>query len=366
MLAQVCVLKLYSRAADMAAVDQFAPPTSTAPFTDSELKVCLRVLRVIASADAEALVALPPGAFEARQQLVGLSKHAKRRDRPKPPPAAAAEPASDASAPTASLVADGAVSVPAQFLSRPLYMNPVCLLASRRPRGGSVNLMTISWLTAVDNDGGFACSVNQNRHTATLLAANPTFTLSVPVAGMEALVRRVGSTSGRRLPADATDKPAWLGIELCRPGWQPLSPAERAAAATEEEAAEGAPRWAADADVRLEPPSAAEADAELRHAVAVAPCVAHVVARVRTVRGIASMAAGGGGGGGSGGGGSDAHFLLVCQVVAAYARESHWSGKTLEPQREGAPPVLSFFGSQRFGGVQPLPPEDNKAAAAPT
>ena len=348
----------------MAVDDESTPASSTAPFTDAELKVCLRVLRVIASADAETLAALPSGTVEARKQLVGLSKHAKRRDRPRPPPAAA-EPASGASAPAAPLVADGAVRVPAQFLSRPLYMNPVCLLASRRPRGGAVNLMTISWLTAVDNDGGFACSVNQNRHTATFLAANPTFTLSVPVAGMEALVRRVGSTSGGRLPPDAADKPAWLGIELCRPGWQPLSSAERAAAATKDEketVGTEAPRWAADVDLRLEPAAAeAEEDAERCHAVAVAPCVAHVVARVRSVRGISSMATaaleggvGDGGGGGGGGGGGNAHFLLVCQAVAAYAREGYWSGKTLEPQREGAPPVLSFFGSQRFGGVQPL------------
>ena len=54
------------------------------------------------------------------------------------------------------------------------------------------------------------------------------------------------------------------------------------------------------------------------------------------------------------GGGGDAHFWLGCQAIAAFARDSHWSGKTLEPQHADAPPVLSFFGSQRFGAVQPL------------
>ena len=79
---------------------------------------------------------------------------------------------------------------------------------------------------------------------------------------------------------------------------------------------------------------------EVGRAVAVAPCVAHLVASVRAVRGVSSGADG------------DAHFLLRCQVLAAYVRDSHWSGKTFEPQQEGAPQILSFLGSQRFGSVR--------------
>ena len=45
-------------------------------------------------------------------------------------------------------------------------------------------------------------------------------------------------------------------------------------------------------------------------------------------------------------------LLFLCQVHAAYVRESHWSGKTLEPLEEAAPQILSFLGSQRFGSVQ--------------
>ena len=49
-------------------------------------------------------------------------------------------------------------------LSRLLYPNPVCFLSSWA--GGRRNLMTISWLTAVDNEGRFVLSMNQRRHTA--------------------------------------------------------------------------------------------------------------------------------------------------------------------------------------------------------
>ena len=48
-------------------------------------------------------------------------------------------------------------------------------------------------------------------------------------------------------------------------------------------------------------------------------------------------------------------LAVADEMPAAYVRESHWSGKTLEPQQDGAPPILSFLGSQRFGCVQPVP-----------
>ena len=101
-------------------------------------------------------------------------------------------------------------------------MNPVCLLASRRPRGGAVNLMTISWLTAVDNDGGFACSVNQNRHTATFLAANPTF-MSGFYAWLVAQVLKVFTTRW-------TEKKLTLNM-LWSSGGMPSSHSVRPAAA---------------------------------------------------------------------------------------------------------------------------------------
>ena len=57
-----------------------------------------------------------------------------------------------------------------------------------------------------------------------------------------------------------------------------------------------------------------------------------------TMYGGMGAAGGDGGDGGGGGGGGGAHFLLCCQVHAAYVRGTHWSGKTLEPQDEGPAP----------------------------
>ena len=67
-------------------------------------------------------------------------------------------------------------SVPPHLAARLLYASPVCFLATRdRAAGGaaaggwagsSVNVMTVSWLTAVDNRGTFVASINGGRHTA--------------------------------------------------------------------------------------------------------------------------------------------------------------------------------------------------------
>jgi hypothetical protein len=64
--------------------------------------------------------------------------------------------------------------------------------------------MVLSWLTAINNRGSFVFSLNRRRHTSSLLKrafnsnqSKTMFVLAVPIHGMEALVRRVGSTSGR-------------------------------------------------------------------------------------------------------------------------------------------------------------------------
>eukprot|EP00757_Euglenozoa_sp_SAG-D1_P020004 gene20004-7096_t len=86
------------------------------------------------------------------------------------------------------------VEVPKHLFSRILYPNPVCFLTSRTEN--EVNVMTISWLTAIDNNGVFFASMNQKRHSASLVFAGAVetqrFTLSVPVQGMEATLKKVG------------------------------------------------------------------------------------------------------------------------------------------------------------------------------
>ena len=52
----------------------------------------------------------------------------------------------------------------------------------------------LSWLTASNNNGQFVFSLNRRRYTTEILQS--AFVLCVPVAGMEDLVRDVGSISG--------------------------------------------------------------------------------------------------------------------------------------------------------------------------
>jgi hypothetical protein len=137
--------------------------------------------------------------------------------------------------------------------SRLLYTNPVCFLcatsgsascsvdnddgddddkrpstttlpATRPSRGyptakrsaANEKVMVLSWLTATNNNGRFIFSLNRRRHSSSLLksslspssSCSSEFTLSVPVQGMEELVRSVGSVSGQfgsKFPADYKD-----------------------------------------------------------------------------------------------------------------------------------------------------------------
>jgi flavin reductase (DIM6/NTAB) family NADH-FMN oxidoreductase RutF len=95
--------------------------------------------------------------------------------------------------------------------------------------GGAFNAMTVSWLTPVDNRGGFVMSLNGQRHTAhNLTHCDPSFTLSPGAAGMEALLLAVGGCSGRPPTAAGgrgggaagvgADKVARCGVPLVAPG----------------------------------------------------------------------------------------------------------------------------------------------------
>lgn len=127
--------------------------------------------------------------------------------------------------------------------SRLLYTNPVCFLSTTtsqpepfqnadRDSDGKVsarkidsqpphnnnniqrNVMVLSWLTASNNNGRFLFSIHKTRYSTQLLTrrrrdendsssnksnyeAGAEFSLSVPVKGMEEIVKDVGSISGR-------------------------------------------------------------------------------------------------------------------------------------------------------------------------
>nr|CAG4716880.1 unnamed protein product [Naegleria fowleri] len=84
---------------------------------------------------------------------------------------------------------------PANLLSRLLYTNPVCLLTSSF--NNQRNIMTITWLTPVDNSGHFVCSMNTARHSASLVLPSMKFALNVPTIELENTVLAVGGCSGR-------------------------------------------------------------------------------------------------------------------------------------------------------------------------
>ena len=339
--------------------------------SEQDVSTALRVLK-LAGRDTEGAAAIRQVIGGAAKAVVRREKQCQKQQRKaalEPPSAASSERPEPSAFCTAS-APQGVVRLQPPHLSRPLYANPVCFLSTWQPGGGARNLMTISWLTAVDNDGHFACSMNQRRHSARNLARNPFLLLSVACAGLEPLLCKVGACSGRGI----NDKPRALGVPICGPGWRSLAegkPAdgvdgianedgEEEAEVDEDEAAADAPDaldaldgahgpaqrlvphpWPAEGDAELpcvEEAEVAQACASaMADGFAVAPCAAHVLARVTHARGV------------------HGHFLLVCETVAAFVRSEYWSGKTLEPQREGVAPILSFMGSQRFAHSMPQP-----------
>jgi len=209
---------------------------------------------------------------------------------------------------------DGTVLDVTGDAARLLYPNPVCLLGSAN-EVGVPNLMTISWLTCVDNDGTVFFSMNERRTSAENLLSSRRVCLSVAVDGMQSLLVAVGGCHG---PSDqGIPKPESLGVELCAPGW--------------------AAPWEADAG----PPAAECAGAHLDLAVE-------------------SMTTAGG------------HHRVMARVTGAWVRSWLWSGRTyaLPPSSSEASPggsllgppsadepgraplaVLTFLGSRRFGRV---------------
>lgn len=373
-------------------------------FTKDEISTALKVLR--GAAENEAL-------SEELQAAVGLfNRRQKQRRRHKRQTEqreaeCAAAPGSDVSRPEAATIVAGGARDDATFspvqlapphLSRPLYPNPVCFLATWQPGSRRRNLMTISWVTAIDNDGRFFASMNQRRHSSTLLMAHPYLVLSIACAGLETLLKRVGGCSGAR-----ADKTTAFDVPICRPGWVALGDQDRegcasnavsdgvgddggsggggggrdgegssdddedaallrmasltgaraaacaapdapsamladAADAVPSEQREGAAAavWPVEGELALGA-AAASNEASSDAALADAFAVAPGVAHVCAK--VTHVR------------GAHGHYLLTCETLKAFVRSTYWSGKTLERQDVALPPILSFMGSQRFGRV---------------
>jgi len=236
------------------------------------------------------------------------------------------------------------VKLPIAFASRVLYQNPVCLLSTTSlDRPPKRNVMTVSWLTAIDNKGGFVMALNRRRASAERIVHAfkesdvPLFTLGVAVAGMETLLLQIGGCSGR----DVDKATAINGWSYCVPGWREAD--------------------SSSTTTTLKPSCRSERD-KLENAIAgqraVAESVAHLVAQIVDVREL-----------------ENGHILVFAKSVRVFVRPGYWRDETLKKKGERSsskvdwkssavfgpraadsfslppPPILTFLGSKVFGSV---------------
>ena len=210
--------------------------------------------------------------------------------------------------------------------SRLLYANPVCFLATRRPDGdgSGANVMTLSWLTCVNNSGLFMFSSNKRRFTAACLLACPEMVLSVPCSGMEALVLAVGKASGRNGDKLEQLRSAGLAID-----------------STATSHRHGPLEQSSDELATLSSLPLLEASVGANPLGAVRGTVAWMRATVLSI------------------GEADAdHHLVMAQIQSAAVYPHYWNGKHFAPKPgTNAPPYLAFLGSQTLVHTKaPVPP----------
>ena len=243
--------------------------------------------------------------------------------------------------------------VPRHLHSRLLYTNPVCvLLSANQPpaaaesvtdSSSAYNCMTVSWLTPVDNSGMFCMSLKSSRHTTGNLLRDGRFTLSPACEGMEPLLLRLGSSSGRA----GVRKVEACGVQLA-----PLG----VVAAAADAAACHAPgvAW------RGHPlPAIAHAPAHLL--CSVVRVLLGEESSLRTVESPvddlserpAKRAA-------RGGAADDVrerpghtlespgHTLFLCAVDAAWVAPAYWHRGKIFGGEQGTPGILAFAGSKQF------------------
>ena len=196
--------------------------------------------------------------------------------------------------------------------SRLLYPNPVCLLTTWGEVDGSwrKNVMTISWLTCLNNDADVLLSINARRHSAAAVLSGRAFGLSVPTSDLAATVLKIGACSGSK-----HDK---------------LATVEGLAAVEADDTKASKGGFAAlmsDSSDDDDDGVAAPPDAPWY----VEGCVARLACVVerRLTEG-------------------EDHHVVVAKVTDASVREDYWDGKTFRAPH-GRAPFLSFLGSQSFG-----------------
>ena len=194
--------------------------------------------------------------------------------------------------------------------SRLLYPNPVCLLTTWGEVDGSwrKNVMTISWLTCLNNDADVLLSINARRHSAAAVLSGRAFGLSVPTSDLATMVLKIGACSGSK-----HDK---------------LATVEGLAAVEADEAKAGKGGFAALMSDSSDDDEGVEAPPDTPWFVE--GCVARLacVLSRRLTEG-------------------EDHHVVVAKVTDATVREDYWDGKTFRAPH-GRAPFLSFLGSQSF------------------
>ena len=195
--------------------------------------------------------------------------------------------------------------------SRLLYPNPVCLLTTWGEVDGSwrKNVMTISWLTRLNNDADVLLSINARRHSAAAVLSGRAFGLSVPTSDLAAMVLKIGACSGSKHDKLATVE-GLAAVEA-----DDTKASKGGFAALMSDSSDD------DDDGVAAPPDAPWF---------VEGCVARLACVVerRLTEG-------------------EDHHVVVAKVTDATVREDYWDGKTFRAPH-GRAPFLSFLGSQSF------------------
>jgi flavin reductase (DIM6/NTAB) family NADH-FMN oxidoreductase RutF len=208
-------------------------------------------------------------------------------------------------------------------LSRLLYPNPVCFLCTGS--GDTRNVMVLSWLTATNNEGKLLFSIHKHRHSTTLLLHQKHFLLSVPVHGMETLIRQVGSVSGAsgsKFPDIVSKNHEPDFVPHTRKQKKPRFP-------------QGIPG--------LRAISMSDIDASYDTSdrlFGVEGCVAFIACQIYQILQNSPII-------------DEDHWLVVAEMKAAWVHPDYWCSarNRFLPASDEVPSYLTFLGSQTFGQV---------------
>ncbi|KAI9202117.1 uncharacterized protein BJ171DRAFT_476998 [Polychytrium aggregatum] len=203
--------------------------------------------------------------------------------------------------------------------------------AIESPAIASRNVMTISWLTPIDNNGNLVCSIKTSRHSKSLLLASGYFVLNVPVHGMEDLIVQIGSCSG-----SAVDKFDHLNLPVCLPGWAPSPPWPWSTSSDTVSA--DLPAQPVSNVARKSRRSKEQPGETMPPLVALADCVAHLVCRVDDSHERLG------------------HLICYASIRTAFVQKNYWNGRTFAGPLDGGSggEILSFLGTKTFARIVPV------------